>query len=114
MDRSKDVIISGGENVYSTEVEDVLFACPGIAEAAAVGLPDVKWGEAVLAVVVRRPDSDVDEAGVIAHCRRSLAGYKCPKAVRFVDALPKSAAGKVLKHNLRETLSPYRARIEAR
>lgn len=104
VDRAKDMIISGGENVYSSEVEDILFSHPGIAEAAVVGLPDAKWGEVVTAVVVPRKESSLDESEVIAHCRSRLAAYKCPKSVKFVNGLPKSAAGKVLKHELRVSL----------
>jgi len=100
VDRTKDMIITGGENVYSSEVENVLFDHPAIAEAAVIGLADPKWGEAVTAVVVPTK-ADLTETSVIAHCRERLAGYKCPKSVIFRDALPKSSAGKVLKHELR-------------
>jgi acyl-CoA synthetase (AMP-forming)/AMP-acid ligase II len=103
VDRAKDMIISGGENVYSAEVEDVIYAHPDIAEAAVIGLPDPKWGEAVTAVVTLRPGAHVTPAALIAHCRESLAGYKCPKSVQFVEVMPKSAAGKILKHLLRKT-----------
>jgi long-chain acyl-CoA synthetase len=105
VDRAKDMIITGGENVYSTEVEDVLYGHPDIAEAVVVGLPDPRWGEAVTAVVLSRRDAALDEASVIDHCRARLAAYKCPKSVRFVSELPKSAAGKPLKHELRRSLS---------
>ena len=96
------MIISGGENVYSTEVEDAIYAHPDVAEAAVIGVPDPKWGEAVTAVVALRPGARLTEADLIAHCRDGLAGYKCPKSVRFLDALPKSAAGKILKPALRD------------
>lgn len=102
VDRAKDMIISGGENVYSTEVEDAIYAHPAVAEAAVIGLPDPKWGEAVTAIVALRPGADLDEASLIAHCRKHLARYKCPKSVRYVEALPKSSAGKILKHLLRD------------
>jgi long-chain acyl-CoA synthetase len=101
VDRSKDMIITGGENVYSTEVEDVIYAHPAVAEAAVIGQPDDKWGEAVTACVVRKRQTTLTEAELISHCRASLAGYKCPKSVLFLDQLPKSAAGKILKHELR-------------
>lgn len=105
VDRAKDTIISGGENVYSTEVEEALFAHPGIAEAAVIGIPDLKWGEIVTAVVVPRADTELVRSSIAAHCRDRLAGYKVPKAIHIVDALPRSAAGKVLKHELRAQYS---------
>ncbi len=101
-DRQKDMIISGGENVYSAEVEDVLFAHPAVAEAAVIGVPDERWGEAVLAVVVVRSAMSLTADEAIAHCRGRLAKYKCPKVVQFVDVLPRNASGKVLKRELRE------------
>jgi len=101
VDRAKDMIITGGENVYSTEVENVLHHHPAVLEAAVIGLTDEKWGEAVTAIVVIRPEQFLGEAELIAHCREHLAGYKCPKAVFFRDSLPKSGAGKILKAELR-------------
>ena len=105
VDRKKDVIITGGENVWSTEVEAVLYRHPDVVEAAVVGVPDETWGEALLAVVVPAPGSDLasgrGEAALIAHCRRRIGGYKAPRRYRFVDALPKSAMGKTLKSELR-------------
>jgi long-chain acyl-CoA synthetase len=101
VDRAKDMIISGGENVYSTEVEDVIYSHPAVAEAAVIGVPDPKWGEAVTAVIALRHGKHLTETEIISYCRGHLAGYKCPKSVRFVDTLPKSAAGKILKHMLR-------------
>ena len=105
VDRKKDVVITGGENVWSTEVEAVLHAHPDVIEAAVVGVPDETWGEALLAVIVPVPDADVAsadrEAALIAHCRERIGGYKVPRRFRFVDALPKSAMGKVLKAELR-------------
>ena len=100
-DRLKDMIVSGAENVYPREVEDVLFEHPAVLEAAVIGVPDERWGERVHAVVCRRPGHEVDAAAVIAHCRSRLAGYKCPRSVAFVDALPKNVTGKVLKRELR-------------
>ena len=102
VDRKKDMIVSGGENIYSREVEEVLFAHPGILEAAVIGIPDDKWGEAVRAIVVRRDGHSVEEADVIAHCRASLASYKKPRSVLFTDALPRLASGKIDKVRIRQ------------
>ena len=104
-DRKKDVIISGGENVSSIEVEDCLFQHPGVAEAAAIGVPDDKWGETVKALVVLRPGHEsVDEAALIAHCRDYIAHYKCPTSVEFRTELARTATGKLQKFKLR---APY-------
>jgi fatty-acyl-CoA synthase len=100
-DRKKDVIISGGENVSSIEVEDALIAHPGVREAAVIGIPDTKWGELVIGVVVA---DGVTSADLIAHCKTLLAGYKCPKRIDFVDVLPHTATGKLQKFKIRE---PY-------
>ena len=110
VDRKKDMIITGGENVYSVEVENVIYRHPAVFEAAVVGVPDEKWGEAVTAVVVCKPGQHVSEEELIAHCRQSLAGYKLPKSVQFVDALPKSGAGKILKRSLRDQFWEGQAR----
>jgi len=104
VDRVKDMIITGGENVYSKEVEQALQAIPGVQMCAAVGLPDPKWGERVVAVVMKAPGTDLTEADVIAGCRRLIAGYKVPKEVRFVDSLPMTSTGKVTKRALRDRL----------
>lgn len=103
VDRSKDMIVSGGENVYCTEVEEVLYQHPAVLEAAAFGVPDEKWGEAVHAVVVPREEFvDVDPAEIIDFCREHIAGYKVPKAIDIrTEPLPKSGPGKVLKRELR-------------
>jgi long-chain acyl-CoA synthetase len=103
VDRSKDMIVSGGENVYSTEVEDVLYGHEAVLEAAVFGVPDDKWGEAVWAVVVPREEfRDIDPAGIIAYCRTRIAGYKVPKGIDLRhEPLPKSGPGKVLKRELR-------------
>ena len=100
-DRVKDMIISGGENVYPAEVERVVAEYPGVADVAVIGVPDDKWGEAVKAVVVAAPGATLDEAGLIAHCQAALAGYKCPKSVDLVDALPRNPTGKILRRELR-------------
>ncbi len=102
-DRKKDVIISGGENVSSIEVEDALMSHPAVREVAVIGIPDEKWGELVTALVVTEPDAgEVTAQDVISFCRRGLAGYKCPKRVDFVTELPRTATGKLQKFKLRE------------
>jgi long-chain acyl-CoA synthetase len=102
VDRAKDMIVSGGENVYCTEVEEILYKHPAVLEAAVFGVPDEHWGEAVHAVVVPRPEHEVDAAALIAFCREYIAGYKIPKGIDFQDnPLPKSGPGKVLKRELR-------------
>ncbi len=103
-DRKKDVIISGGENVSSIEVEDALFSHPEVTEVAVIGVPDEKWGELVLGLVVRAPGSTLTEDALIAYCKTKLAGYKCPKRIEFRDALARTATGKLQKFKLRE---PY-------
>jgi fatty-acyl-CoA synthase len=100
LDRRKDVIITGGENVSSIEVEDAIFSLEGVAEVAVIGVPDEKWGERVVALVVREDDR-LDEDAVLVHCRQRLAGYKCPKAVEFREELPRTATGKLQKFKLR-------------
>ena len=103
-DRKKDVIISGGENVSSVEVEDCIFSHPAIAEVCVIGVPDEKWGEAVKALVVVAPGASVTEAEIIEHCRERLAHYKCPRSVEFRDVLARTATGKLQKFKLR---APY-------
>jgi len=100
-DRSKDVIISGGENVSSLEVEDALYRHPCVAACAVVARPDPKWGETPLAYVELKPGSHATAEELIAHCRTLLAGYKIPREVRFED-IPKTATGKIQKYLLRE------------
>jgi long-chain acyl-CoA synthetase len=100
LDRRKDMILVSGFNVYPNEIEDVVALHPGVLEAAVVGVPDEKCGEAVRLVVVRR-HPDLDEQALRAHCRQHLTGYKQPKLVEFRDSLPKSAVGKVLRRELR-------------
>jgi fatty-acyl-CoA synthase len=101
VDRKKDMIKSGGENVSSREVEEVIYAHASVAEAAVIGVPDPRWIEAVTAVVVPRPGQRIDADELIAHCRGSLASFKVPKKVIVVDALPRNASGKILKRDLR-------------
>ncbi len=104
LDRKKDVIITGGENVSSIEVEDAIFSLEGVAEVAVIGVPDDAWGEMVMALVVTSDGAALTEEGVIEHCRTVLAGFKCPKQVEFRDALPRTATGKLQKFRLR---APY-------
>lgn len=105
VDRKKDMIISGGENIYSREVEETLMRHPAVREAAVIGVPDEKWGESVKAFVVRQPGADVDEADLVQHCRDHIASYKKPRSVEFLDALPRMAStSKVDKKALR---APY-------
>lgn len=103
-DRIKDMIVSGGENVYPVEVEEALRRHPGVLDAAAVGLPDERWGEVVAVAVERRPGATIDEEELRAFARSQIAGYKCPKIVRFVDALPRTASGKVQRAQVRQRL----------
>ncbi len=103
-DRKKDMIISGGSNIYPREIEEVICAHPSVLEVSVLGVPDEKWGESVKALVVTRPGMSVSEAEIIEHCRRGLASYKKPSSVEFLEALPKNAYGKILKRELRE---PY-------
>ena len=104
VDRAKDMIISGGENIYPREIEEVLFTHPDIADAAVIGVPNNQWGEEVKACVVLGPDGAVDEQAVIDYCRERLAHYKCPKTVDFLELIPRNLSGKVLKKDLR---APY-------
>ncbi len=103
-DRVKDMIVTGGENVYPAEVENALLSCPGVADAAVIGVPDPKWGEAVKAIVVRAPGEDPTHSDLIDWVRQRIAGYKAPKSIDFVDTLPRNASGKILRRQLRD---PY-------
>jgi acyl-CoA synthetase (AMP-forming)/AMP-acid ligase II len=102
VDRKKDMIISGGENVYPREIEDVLYTHPKIVEAAVIGLPDPSWGESIHAVITLKQGEDMSGEEVIDHCKSHIASFKKPKSVEFVDKLPRTSAGKVLKRILRE------------
>ncbi|WP_422000320.1 fatty acid--CoA ligase [Reyranella sp.] len=103
-DRVKDMIVSGGENIYPAEVESALFGHPAVADVAVIGVPDERWGEAVKAVVVRKPGAELGPGELIAWARERVAGYKLPKSVDFLDALPRNPTGKILKRELRK---PY-------
>lgn len=102
VDRSKDMIITGGSNVYSVEVEQVLYAYPGVLEAAVIGVPDETWGETVAAIIVPKPGAQIDQGQLKTFCREQLAGYKIPRIVTFTDALPRNASGKIMKFELRD------------
>jgi acyl-CoA synthetase (AMP-forming)/AMP-acid ligase II len=110
-DRVKDMIVSGAENVYPREIEEVLYQHEAVAEAAAIGVPDDTWGEVVKAFVVLKPGAEAGADDILAFCKGRLGGYKCPRSVEFIDALPRNLSGKVLKRELRE---PYWAGRERR
>lgn len=109
VDRKKDMIKTGGENVASREVEEVIFQHPAVAEVAVFGVPHPRWIEAVMAVVVLRPGAELQTDTLMAHCRDRLAGYKSPKHVAIVDKLPKNASGKILKRELRDRFASVHA-----
>ena len=104
-DRLKDIIMSGGENISSVEVESILYRHPAVAAAAVVARPDEKWGEVPAAFVELKPGQEVHENDLIAFCRQHLAGFKCPKSVNF-GALPKTSTGKIQKFLLRQATPP--------
>jgi long-chain acyl-CoA synthetase len=110
-DRVKDMIVSGGENVYPAEVENALASHPAIAEVAVIGVPHERWGESVKAIVVKRPGIEVTPPEIMSFAKERLAGYKCPTSVDFIDVLPRNPSGKVLKKDLRE---PYWAGMARR
>jgi long-chain acyl-CoA synthetase len=101
-DRVKDMIISGGENIYPAEVESAIYGHPDVADVAVIGVPDEKWGEAVKAMVVRKPGASPDPQAIIAFARTRIAAFKAPKSVDFIEALPRNASGKILRRELRE------------
>ena len=101
VDRAKDMIVSGGENIYSAEVENALSTHPGVASVAVIGVPDPRWGEAVMACVIRNSDASLEEAELLAHARERLAGYKVPKKITFMDSFPLIPSGKISKRDLR-------------
>jgi long-chain acyl-CoA synthetase len=109
-DRVKDMIISGGENIYPAEVENALFGHPAIADVAVIGVPDDQWGESVKAVVVRKPGTEVSAEDLIGFARQRIAGYKVPKSIDFADALPRNPSGKILKRELRKPYWAHRDR----
>ena len=105
VDRKKDLIVSGGENIAPMEIEACLYRHEAVAECAVIALPHEKWGEVPAAFVVLKPGCAATEDELVEFCRASLAPYKCPKSVRFLEELPKGGTGKVLKRVLREELS---------
>jgi long-chain acyl-CoA synthetase len=102
VDRAKDMIISGGENVYSIEVEDALMSHPAVLECAVIGVPDDKWGERVHAAVVLKPGESIGPEALMAHCKERIAGFKTPRSIEFLPELPRSGAGKILKRDIRD------------
>jgi acyl-CoA synthetase (AMP-forming)/AMP-acid ligase II len=109
-DRVKDMIISGGENVYPAEVESAIYGHPDVADVAVIGVPDEKWGEAVKAMVVCKPGRTPSQDDIIAFARTRIANFKAPKSVDFIDALPRNASGKILRRELREPFWAGKAR----
>ena len=105
LDRLKDLIVTGGENVYSGEVEAVIYQHPTVREAAVFGVPDTQWGEIGLAIIAVKPGQSLTENEILAHCANNLARFKCPRLIRFVDALPRNATGKIHKPTLRKNFS---------
>jgi long-chain acyl-CoA synthetase len=101
VDRIKDMIVTGGENVFSIEVENAVAAHAAVSQCAVIGIPDPKWGESVHAIVVLRPNMSATEAELIDHCRPLIANYKCPRSIEFRSEMPMSAAGKIVKGPLR-------------
>jgi acyl-CoA synthetase (AMP-forming)/AMP-acid ligase II len=110
VDRKKDMIITGGENVYPREVEEVLYGHPAVSEAAVIGVPDDKWVERVHAIINLKESEQATSEEIIAYCKERLAGYKAPKSVEFVTSLPKNPQGKILKRELREKYWQGRSR----
>ena len=101
-DRVKDMIVSGGENIYPAEVENALMSNPDIIDAAVIGIPDEKWGESVKGFVVLKDGAKLNEVDIISYTKTQIAGYKCPKSINFIDMLPRNPSGKVLRRELRE------------
>ena len=102
VDRKADMIVTGGENVYPKETEDILYQHPAVLECAVVSAPDEKWGERVQAVVILKKGKQATEKGLITHCTIRLPGYKCPKAIEFWDELPKNSFGKILRKDVKK------------
>jgi long-chain acyl-CoA synthetase len=102
VDRKKDMILVSGFNVYPNEIEAVATACPGVLECACIGVPDEKTGEAVKLFVVRTPNATLTAEELVAYCRKEMTAYKTPRTIQFIDALPKSNVGKILRRELRD------------
>jgi fatty-acyl-CoA synthase len=111
VDRKKDMIITGGENVYPIEVEQVLFRHPEVADVAVIGVPDDRWGETVVAVIVPAGEGRLEADEVIRYTREQIAHFKCPRRVEFVKELPRTATGKVLKRELRQQVAGSQASV---
>jgi acyl-CoA synthetase (AMP-forming)/AMP-acid ligase II len=111
VDRKKDIIVSGGENISSLEVEKVVLAHAAVYEAVVIPIPHEKWGEVPKALVVRKPGAHVTEPELLEFCRTRLAHYKCPQSVTFLDSLPKTGTGKILKRELRKQFGSVAARV---
>ena len=105
-DRVKDMIVSGGENIYPAEVENVLHEHPAVRDCAVIGVPDERWGEAVKAIVVCAPGIEIDPSELIAFARARIAGFKVPKSIDFAEILPRNPSGKILKKELRRPYWP--------
>jgi acyl-CoA synthetase (AMP-forming)/AMP-acid ligase II len=103
VDRKKDMIISGGENIFPNDIEEILYRHPAVEMAAVVGAPDPKWGEIVVAVVKLKPGSSVEEAELLAHCKTFLSSFKVPKKIDFRDQMPMSSFGKILRREVRRS-----------
>src|SRR5690242_20109947 len=102
VDRKKDIIISGGENISSLEIESVILSHPGVYEVAVIPVPDQRWGEIPKALVVMKPGAQATESELLEFCRGQMSHYKCPRSVEFMDSLPRTGTGKVLKKELRK------------
>jgi len=102
MDRKKDLIISGGENIYPAEIEDILLGHPKIADVGVIGFPDEKWGESIKAIVTLKPDENLTEAELLDWCQGKIGRFKIPKKVVFTDQIPRTPTGKILKRVLRD------------
>jgi acyl-CoA synthetase (AMP-forming)/AMP-acid ligase II len=109
VDRIKDVIISGGENIYAAELERILSQHPSIAEVAVIGIPDTRWGEVPLAIVVQKDGCALASDDILRFARQSVASFKVPRGIEFVSSLPRNASGKILRRELRELYGPQKA-----
>jgi len=108
VDRAKDIIISGGENISSVEIENILYMHPAVLECAVIAVPDDKWGEIPKAIVALKPNAQATEKELVDFCRERLAGFKTPKSIAFVPELPKTGSGKILKTELRKRIQPVK------